>query len=478
MARISEGRRFPFWILLGHLPVGLSLTLPTATSSSHHTLRSPAFDSREEPVTTMYGFSDPYSESEDSDTPLPHVKDVFQALAQHSLSATHTTASLELLESDNASATMTASFTVTTPPMHGPGLVLLTSPIFPDVGSPTTMPMDPTPTLLTNELPEHAGLAKHTAVVLGSVVGGIVLFILCLFFLIAPSITRKIFCCSWRSRKPPSGIMNTPEDQEKGSNSQISLDAKSVPGTPNPADRTLVNSPNTTQDAKLEKVKDLDELTSQLPASKFSICSSDYVTSSRNSEVSLVSSPYAIMPSVTFAPSPTRPPRPPTADSPALSESVYLACADKNYMIVTPEPLSGEDNSIPRKRHLTPSEFLALHVPGILAGFSLSSSTTDVDKPANSSKKQDRASAIVELTSSRRSSSRSSRHSRTKSAPMLSPTSRKRNVNHPTAGDDEETKPLNVPGTIGQSLAKHRRSRSASGWAYPDRPRTRRTVNS
>jgi hypothetical protein len=45
---------------------------------------------------------------------------------------------------------------------------------------------------------------------------------------------------------------------------------------------------------------------------------------------------------------PVRPPRPPTADSPTLSESVYLACADQPYIVVAPQPFTDIDLSLDR----------------------------------------------------------------------------------------------------------------------------------
>ena len=76
------------------------------------------------------------------------------------------------------------------------------------------------------------------------------------------------------------------------------------------------------------------------PISKFSICSSVYPSSESTPESELDSD------TPKSQTSPVRPPRPPTADSPALSVSVYLACADQPYIIVAPQPFTGIDRSL------------------------------------------------------------------------------------------------------------------------------------
>ncbi|KAF9568659.1 hypothetical protein CPC08DRAFT_702262 [Agrocybe pediades] len=474
MAWLCTGRTLCLAFFLGLLHEVYSLTLPATTlSPSSLRARKPAFDAAHAPVATVYGYFDSYGDQQEDDgTRSAHVGDVFQALAQHSLSEAHMSASS--MDPPGPSDTSTASFTVASPPLHGPGLVILTSPVYSALVSPTAMLTDAAPAPSMVETAEHTGLAKNTSIVLGSVVGGIVLFSLCLFFLLSPSIFRQVFCCaSCRSRKKTVGIMNTVGDKEKGSNDRLALPSPTPPNGP-----TISDSLHPDPEKKMHRGEDLEEYDGRPTTSKFSISSSDYVASSRDSDISLVSSPYAVKPTVTFAPgsTPNRPPRPPTADSPTLTESVHLACADKNYMIVTPEPLEEGADTEPRKRHLTPSEFFALHVPGILAGFSLSSAAANAKRTSNSSKKCDRASSIETSRNSQRSSKRDSRHSRTKSAPLLYNASVKKRDTNNTAGDEAEAVLLPGQGSISASLTKHRRSRSTSGWAYPDRPRVKKNA--
>jgi hypothetical protein len=190
------------------------------------------------------------------------------------------------------------------------------------------------------------------------------------------------------------------------------------------------------------------------PPSKFSVYSSE------NRRASILAAQGTTKPTgaVTFASppkSPSRPPRPPTADSPTLSDSVYLALSKQPYVMVAPQPPTeaGMNNGTERKRMLTPSEFFALHVPGALANLHIS--------------KSDRTSKASDTRSSA-TATRESQHARTKSTPLMNGS---RTAIGSRADEDSDEDNEALAGPIAHKVTKHRRSRSASGWAYPDRPK-------
>ena len=142
--------------------------------------------------------------------------------------------------------------------------------------------------------------------------------------------------------------------------------------------------------------------------------------------------------------SPVRPPRPPTADSPALSESVYLACADQPYVIVAPQPFIDIDRSLDNQptiptgpKILSPHDFLNMYA----------AHPNGSDMNTTLPRARPNPNSTLELYDTR--------HSRTYSAPSL-------------VGSMNEHVNRSEP-TVLQRM-KHRRSRSASGWAYPNRP--------
>jgi hypothetical protein len=143
--------------------------------------------------------------------------------------------------------------------------------------------------------------------------------------------------------------------------------------------------------------------------------------------------------------SPVRPPRPPTADSPALSESVYLACADQPYVIVAPQPFVDIDRSLDNQptmptgpKILSPHDFLNMYA----AHSNGSNMNTTLPRA------RPNPNPTPEFYDTR--------HSRTYSAPSF------------VGSMNEHVNNRSEP-TVLQRMLKHRRSRSASGWAYPNR---------
>ena len=384
----------------------------------------------------------------------------------------------------------------TSVPHFGPGLVVPPSSVYQEIVSPTSQSND---TALADKTGGGGGGTHRQLIVLGTIIGGIIFFAVCVFLLMSPVCSGLLFGCG----KPNKATKETEIDED--------LQEKVVKNT-----TSWVSIPNPSKRASLETVKDTTtDITPALvsfgidqvatPASKFSVCSSEYPPSSLSSTTSsdLVSNASTIKATHPSTPQASdsdntmtriRPPRPPTADSPALSESVYLACSDSDqpYVIVAPQPLTEEDLqtdiavSKSSRKLLTPSEFAALHVRIAMARLATS-------------------------TTSKRTSSLS-RHSRTKSAPTIgqhhrnsvtegalatvkgifSPrksyggnalTTKKpilKIIKSRNEGDDREElledieNDSDVQESMVRRVMKHRRSRSASGWAYPSRGRMTR----
>ncbi|PPQ87643.1 hypothetical protein CVT25_011482 [Psilocybe cyanescens] len=455
----------------------MSLALPAITPSPTHLSVVKRVDTD---VATRYGipglFESFGADESVGDSDGSRLSEVFMAIAQlpdgslvsADLAVPSPTPSDPLasstvsIDSANPSMQSTAIYPVS-PPLRGPGLVVLSQP-FPAIGSATPVPTGATNATSSPASNRTVGPTKRV-LILGSVIGSILLFTLCLFFVLDPAVTGRVFkpC---RSRKRPVEMVK--ENKEA-----ISLEDKWVTVAPlkNPGDETFVEGDRTISQCYRKEEDSLMEIPAPSPPSKFSICSSEYSESHRVSALSS-NSAYAsnpARPTVSFLPGPTpiRPPRPPTADSPALSDSVYLACSDQPYVIVAPQAITEADlnssaPSKPPRRMLTPSEFFALHVPGILSGFGPSTS---------SSKKQERISTSNNLSSV--ATKRDSFHSRTKSAPSLGSGKISRRGSASVAELQVSIGGACQEGII-QRITKHRRSRSASGWAYPDRPSPRK----
>ena len=100
-----------------------------------------------------------------------------------------------------------------------------------------------------------------------------------------------------------------------------------------------------------------------------------------------------------------------------------------------------------RKRMLTPSQFFALYIPGVLANlYNSKSSASDA------------------------AGKEESQHSRTKSMPL----SGSRAAKAAPAAEDSSKNDEALTDPVAHKAIKHRRDRSASGWAYPARPESKK----
>ncbi|KAH9478515.1 hypothetical protein JR316_0008970 [Psilocybe cubensis] len=450
--------KIPIWLLIStHAHYVLSLAVPAVTPSPSYFSVSKRADTS---IATRYGIPGPFESSgpDDvvNDSDLARISEVFMAIAQLPDGSLSSVDSSVAPTPTPTNPLPSSTVYPESPPLRGPGLVVLSQP-FPAIGSSTPVP---TAASSTTSLPASNRTASPTkrVVILGSVIGSILLFTLCLFFILDPAITGRLFQLCHSRRRSASRV--------KENKDAVSSEDKWVPVAPLTNAVPLQSDRQTTQCIRNEG--DLfTETAAPSPPSKFSMCSSEYSEPNRISALSS-NSAYTSTPSrptVSFVsgPTPTRPPRPPTADSPALTDSVYLACSDQPYVIVAPQSLTEAElnsnaPSKPPRRMLTPSEFFALHVPGILSGFGSSGGAP--------SKKQERSSTCESHLSS--ATKRESFHSRTKSAPLLG------NVTISERGSTSNTElEFSIEGvreeSMIQRISKHRRSRSASGWAYPDR---------
>ncbi|KAF8875422.1 hypothetical protein CPB84DRAFT_1796555 [Gymnopilus junonius] len=442
------------WLLFfARLHVNMSLALPTATpvpSAQQDLDTGPNFF-------TMYGFLDspvPAALPSASGRPaLAHLSKVFLAMTQTgaaalpiSTGASELAEDVPLIESSllsSAEATL-----VSTPPKQGPGLVMLTSPVLRPTNSQPSPTSNATMNASSTASVNHSDTSSRV-IALGSTVGGIIIVALCLFFLLGPKRNRRFICLLRSSR---SSMRKGKQDKGVSSESFVS---RSVIRKMN--NEVSADDKKSSMESSNENEKDVgidNPSQSPQPSSKFSVCSTEYLSCSpRESAVSSGSDSSTVKGTSTTASPPARPPRPPTADSPTLSDSVYLACSDKPYVIVAPQPLSEADlNSLPHtQKILTPAEFLALHVPEILSSLpSLASKLDEEDTPS-----EDPGRRMLHAIN------RSSSHFRTKSEPALN--AEERNSN-PSSLDDEDE----------DSCVRKSFSRSASGWAYPDRLRSRK----
>ena len=368
----------------------------------------------------------------------------------------------------------------TRPPLHfgGPGPVLLPSSVYKSLSVSKADAL--------NDANATVAPPKHL-VVLGFIIGGILLFTLCVFVLMAPS--NSFAACAWLKRaagergKPPKGYAREPEKALQDSSSWGGVTSPSTLGKL-PSVETVKDreSERPIRDTVIDVVAALSSSESnEYPTSKFSMCSSEYPPSSTyTSDLASNSSTVKAIPAISRqltdadgATKPIRPPRPPTAESPALSDSVYLAFSDQPYVIVAPQPLTDNDLlpglKSPRKL-LTSTEFVSLHLR--ITGGRL---PPGMDR-----------------------SSLDSHHSRTKSAPAMgrrnrmsylkidippskSVVSRKSHATPMKIMDDDSSTvdeevllediegDSDVQESMVRRVMKHRRSRSASGWAYPSK---------
>lgn len=468
-------------LLLG-LSVVVGLTIPNGHSPS-----GPTFVTRYD----LFDQSGPRKDSQntisDGSPHLRPIADVF--VAMNSASPTLGRAVAQMVPTASPLLEVMSTPVSPTPHFGGPGPVKVPSPALNSLLSPTSGVND---LGVGDNANANVTSSKHF-VVLGTIAGGILFFTFCIFLIMSPSCNGSF--CGWGNLKNTLRSKATEEniDQEKPPPDTASwVIIHSPPSLPKRSSLETVkdfrmSGTLATGDTVLDVVSALaspDEDERNPATSKFSMCSSEYPSSFCSSTTDLASNsstvkafPFSSHPSNI----PVRPPRPPTADSPALSDSVYLAFShsDQPYVIVQPQPLTEGDLQVgsgpesPR-RLLTPNEFAALH-------------TSD------------------HLSQNEKRITPDSRHSRAKSAPSLGRLNRYSVVgsrfvpsklfdgarkSRVTASRKSIYKSLkivdeggnllediendsDVQETMVRKVMKHRRSRSASGWAYP--PKGRRT---
>jgi hypothetical protein len=223
---------------------------------------------------------------------------------------------------------------------------------------------------------------KHLTV-LGFIIGGILLFTLCVFVLMSSMITRLLHALGSSGRQGkrenhPKGCEGTREGITRFvflGGHHFSFDSRKASFYQKWS--TVENPRDPIRDTVIDVVAALSSSESnEYPTSKFSMCSSEYPPSSTyTSDLASNSSTVKAIPAISRqltdagnAAKPIRPPRPPTTESPALSDSVYLAFSDQPYVIVAPQPLTDNDllpgsfrPKSPRKL-LTSTEFVSLHL--------------------------------------------------------------------------------------------------------------------
>ncbi|TFK26618.1 hypothetical protein FA15DRAFT_654284 [Coprinopsis marcescibilis] len=180
------------------------------------------------------------------------------------------------------------------------------------------------------------------------------------------------------------------------------------------------------------------------PRSKFSVTSSDYSDRSRDSS----SSTDTILAKNTRANTsvpPIRPPRPPTADSPTISDDYYLPPENPEYLKRTSpffdSPTLGRDISNPSCSSMTIASQTPLLSPSLFFTMTPSSSSRMLLSESG-------------LPDPQRPDLH---HLRNHSAPVF------QNTPALTGG-------LDFIDPVAKRILKHRRSRSTSGWAYPRKP--------
>ena len=491
---------FLCFLLLGLTKSGMGLALPGESIPTGISRRA------DTDFYTMYGIYDPSPQvdhlGDHGGTPkLAPIPDVFEAMKQAGNTAEGATPSLR-----GASMTSTALGGAQPTPsrfFNGPGLVVLASSVNNALVSATSTS---TPKDVTSVL-----VPSNRLVILGSVVGGIMFVALGLLLLLDPGFSGRICICSRNKRISKPERKKPEKEGAADTKSWVTLTAF----TPKRGSLETIKEASRSADDYRESIIDitavLSDSPSSAPPSKFSICSSQYPASTRDSQAPSESDsntstlkgnditeatigPRAQSKSATSGP--VRPPRPPTADSPALSDSVYLACSDQPYVTVAHQLFTevDQEESIDRRPRsiLTPDEFLAL-----------AEYLKDRDVSSSSAISANLTTTPINSTTTVKRGSSEANHSRTKSEPALGGSPKKtttgkiplasrqscvstsarrvtfsQNLEAPKTSDGaREVLDVGlVNGSIAQKVLQHRRSRSASGWAYPSHGRkTRKT---
>lgn len=364
---------------------------------------------------TIYGLYDNslHTPTVDSSKPkLAPITEAFMAMTRALATATHT-----------ASGSRSVMHSATPTPQHKAiSSTLSSGPIRPTTVQSSLAPLStdaPKETLET--LQRATETRSHRLVIFGSVLAGVVCLGLLLFLLLDPRMVRKL--CGMKV------------------DDNMHFPTKNFYGRPKPKWGSPISSSHYVfKDEPTGKsfFANKNPVNEKQPISKFSVCSSVYPPSSQSTSESEHGSDTP-----KNQPSPVRPPRPPTADSPALSDSVYLACADQPYIIVAPQPFTDIDRSLDNSPAISTGPKIFSH------DFMYAAYPTGLNMNSTIPRTQPNPNPTPEFYDTR--------HSRTYSAPSF------------IGSMNDQIYNRSNP-TVVQRMLKHRRSRSASGWAYPDRP--------
>ncbi|KAF6741469.1 hypothetical protein DFP72DRAFT_751236, partial [Ephemerocybe angulata] len=296
--------------------------------------------------------------------------------------------------------------------------------------------------------------------VIAIVVGSLAAISLCSFMVLDPRVSRG---CR-KQRIKSKGLGNRPISSWFPFPGQA---PSGVARKPVSGDESFY-SPHTPRGLELEMSENGGSLASSYPRSKFSITSSDYSQVSRQSagmdDAILIENTRA-----NGSVPPIRPPRPPTADSPAtISDSVFFAA--ENQIYTDSAFIVGEQNdetssmsTVVDTRNvrisplLPPETFFTMTsistsstcTVGLAASPGATENTGGGNQSPRTGQREDLSGTLLPGDESR--------HSRTHSAPIF--------MGSPV---DESYHPIYMD-PVAKKVMQHRRSRSNSGWAYPRR---------
>ncbi|KIK06457.1 hypothetical protein K443DRAFT_280741 [Laccaria amethystina LaAM-08-1] len=322
----------------------------------------------------------------------------------------------------------TATEAPSEPTVPSGGLVLLTS--SDDVPAETETPIPEPSATPTPKKPVSHPLEK--VAVLGGALGGIALIAFLTFIIMHPCVSRlwrreqppkrpkKVRTPSWMRVLPVSPVL--PEADEKGiSGHSADLWGNQRVNQRPPASPDSKYSSSSSRRSSSRSCYDVPVLASGAPYNSVPAPAAPNLAQYKAALAAYNKAPPG---------APPRPKRPPTEDGPgALSDAMILACANQLSAKQTDRTLPANTSPL-----LSPKEF-----------FTMPTSPSEQDAPA----------LLV--------SSPSHDHTRAHSAPQKLVV-RNASVNDRILHDDS------VPSGIGRKMLEHRRSRSASGWAYPKRP--------
>lgn len=441
--------------LLIHLALTSYATIAvTAAPASYYSLapsgQHPAFKplnpTQDGSVRTLmlWAFVEPQPEPNHANAVAINTQGLVMVTTQPSmqiLSAT-STAQTTSMTSVATSVLLTPASMKTFPLSQGPGLVKI-NPILPSSTKNIVVSIKSTPTMTSSQL--HAGKpTQHKLFVVGGVILVLAVLTLTLYFLLDPRLWLKGGCY----RKPKSKKLKlcpTPAWMR----------------IPPPGERTCEKDRMIADEKIKEKII---KITSQNTRSKFSITSTDYSDYSNSSRESTTPSSSSSVKK--HADGPIRPPRPPTADSPALSDSVYYA--KENQVYFGPSEISLTYACDPDAIHVTDMDIQTMSAPRCSLYSTITQDGLLIPEPSSPVYHSPLLSPVEFFMLP--PSLEDVGHSRTQSAPITG-----QSIND----NEQTTKSAEASATLRSILKQttiafpkpvlHRRSRSASGWAYPRR---------